>query len=65
MSKNRRQRPVSEGSSRLSWLDLPKQDETSGTQTPPLIHVREEKEEDTVQGKHLQLHVVIMSSPAT
>nr|XP_012779372.2 connector enhancer of kinase suppressor of ras 3 [Maylandia zebra] len=51
MSKNRRQRPVSEGSGRLSWLDLPKQDETSGTQTPPLIHVREEKEEDTVQEK--------------
>ncbi|CAI5684612.1 unnamed protein product [Oreochromis niloticus] len=51
LSKNRRQRPVSEGGGRLSWLDLPKQDETSGAQTPPLIDVREEKEEGTVKEK--------------
>ncbi|GLD56987.1 connector enhancer of kinase suppressor of ras 3-like protein [Lates japonicus] len=45
LSRNRRRRVVSDGSERLSWLDLPRPDRTSGAASLPQIHVREKEKE--------------------
>ncbi|XP_044025081.1 interactor protein for cytohesin exchange factors 1-like [Siniperca chuatsi] len=48
LNRNRRRRPLSEGSECLSWLDLPGPDEAGTEVSLPLLCVREEREEEVV-----------------